>query len=231
MTSVLRRKYELGKYILMREGLLPFIKKAFSFPLRSLIDYKDLYIYELLLNEQVADVSTAEVGNLKFEMISTTKQLLELTACGFDFGIHIIGAEERLNRGALMFCVFVGNELAHMRWVATTAAARDSIVEIPCEVDFSNNEVYLGWSETDPKYRRKGLFLYNHAKIRKFMVERGISKGRILIKKSNIVSQQATVRLGGRIRAEGLYLRLLRWKFWKEKPIILRQAEIEENRA
>jgi len=220
MLSALRKKYELGKYILTREGLLPFIEVAFLFPLRLLAAYKNLYIYELLLTEQRAKGFLPEVPNFTFEIISTGQQLRDLTARGFDFGIHFVSAEERLNKGAVMFCVFVGKELAHIRWIAATAEAKDSIVEIPCRVDFSKGEVYLGWSETVPRYRRKGLLVYTYFEIAKYLRKDGRTKVRAMVTKSNAASRNAHAKLGGRICAEGRYLRLLWWKFWKEKTFI-----------
>lgn len=220
MLSALRKKYELGKYILTREGLLPFIEAAFLFPLRLLANYENLYIYELPLTEQRAEGLAPAANNFKFETISTGQQLRELTARGFDIGIHFVSAEERLNKGAVMFCVFVGKELAHIRWVAATAEAKDSIVEIPCRVDFSNGEVYLGWSETVPRYRRKGLLVYTYFEIAKYLRKDGRTKVRAIVEKSNTASRNAHAKLGGRICVEGRYLRLLWWKFWREKPFI-----------
>jgi len=178
-------------------------------------------MYEVPLNEPMKFESTPKIQDFAFEIIPTSQRLKELVAQGCDFGIHIIGAEEKLNNGAIMSCVFVGKELACIHWAAATQKTMNILTEIPYKIDFSNSEAYLGWSETNPKYRRLLLSRYNYSEERKFLASIEKTIGRTRVAKSNLASLKGLPKAGGRVYGEGRYLKILWWKSWKEKLWVL----------
>ena len=219
MKSSLRLKYKTGKYILQKEGLIPFIKQGISFVVRCFFSYETYYLYRPTLYEASEVEPTPKIQNFTLEIISTREQVDELVANGFDLGFHMIGIEERLNKGAIAFCVFVERDLAYIAWVAMSEEAKNSLTELPYPVDFLNGEAYQGWSETSPRYRRMGIGRYVRFKKLQYLRDRGRTLHPYVVSKSNLTSQEFETKVGAKCCGEGRYLKLLWWKFWKEKPI------------
>jgi len=220
MSSYLGQKYERGRYILQKEGLFAFFVKGVSFLRRCVFIHESYYTYELQLSEPLKFESTPKIQDFVFEIVTTSQRLKDLAAQGCDFGINVIGAEEKLDKGALMFCIFMGKELACIHWAAITQEAMDSLIKVHYKVDFWNNEAYLGWSETNPQYRRLLLSRYNYSEERKFLASMEKTMGRTLVAKSNLASLKGLPKAGGRVYGEGRYLKILWWKSWEEKPIV-----------
>lgn len=220
MSSYLRQKYKRGIYILQKEGLFAFFVNVVRFLRRCVFIYDTYYTYELPLNGPMQFEPAPKIQDFVFEIVPTNQRLDELAAQGFDFGIHGIRARDKLDKGALMFCIFIGKELACIHWAVTTQEAMDMIFRIPYKVDFLNGEVYIGWSETSPKYKRLGLSQYLIAEKLKLFATMGKTTGKWTVVKSNRASQRLTIKIGGRVYGEGRYLNILGWKSWKEKPIV-----------
>lgn len=220
MSSYLQQKYQAGKYILQKEGLLPLVTEVTRLLRRCVFVHERYYLYEISLNKPMKFEPTPKIQDFVFEIVSTNQRLDELAALGFDFGIHGIRAREKLDKGALMFCIFIGKKLASIHWAATTQEAMNVQIKIPYKVDFSNSEAYLGWVETNPQYRRLGLFMYIFSGKLRLLAMMGKTTGKCLVARNNIASRKATIKCGGRIYSEGRYLKILWWKSWKEKPVV-----------
>ena len=220
MSSYLRQKYQAGKYILQKEGLLPFVMEGIRFLRRCVFVHERYYMYEMPLNEPMKFEASPKIQDFFFEIVPTNQRLDELVAQGFDFGIHGIRAREKLDKGALMFCIFIGKKLASIHWAATTQEAMNVQIKIPYKVDFSNREAYLGWVETNPQYRRLGLSMYVILEKLKLLKTMGKTTGKGIVEKGNLASRKLTIKAGGKVYAEGCYLRILWWKSWKEKPVV-----------
>jgi hypothetical protein len=205
---------------LQKEGLLSFVMEGIRFLRRCVFIHEMYYMYEMPLNEPMKFVSTPKIQDFVFEIITTGQRLDELVAQGFDFGVHGIRARDKLDKGALMFCIFVGKELASIHWAATTQEAMNVQIKIPYKVDFSNSEAYLGWVETNHQYRRLGLSTYVISEKVRLFATMGKTTGKGIVEEGNLPSQKLTIKAGGKVYAEGRYLRILWWKSWKEKPVI-----------
>ncbi len=96
---------------------------------KSVFVHERYYMCELPLNEPMKFMSTPKIQDFVFEIITTSQRLEELMAHGFDFGIDSIGAEERLDKGAIMFCIFIGKELACIHWAAATQEAMNVLIK------------------------------------------------------------------------------------------------------
>jgi RimJ/RimL family protein N-acetyltransferase len=202
--------------------LIPLVRRGFAFVVGHFFQYDTYYLYEeavensLRLNE--ADFMP-RIDSFTLKTISTNQEADELEAEGLEFWSHGANYRKRLDKGAIAFCVFVGQELASIYWVAMTRQAKDSLNERPYTVDFSNNEVCTGGLWTNPKYRGMGLIPYVSFKVRQFLGESGKVLLRGAITTGNVASQRAYAKLGPNIHAEARYLRILWWKSWKEKPL------------
>jgi len=210
-------------WILRKDGLTPFIKQGFLFLIRCLFSYQTFYLYREILDNKLDEVeSTPKIHNFALKIISANEQTDELMASGFDFGSFVISADRRLDRGAIAFCALVERKLTHICWVAMTEQAKDSITDIPYPVDFSNNEAYLGRTVKNLKYWRMGNFSVTivYLKAMQFLWRSGKTVCRFVVSKNNLITQNVLAkRIGARPCGEGRYLKLLWWKFWKEKPI------------
>ena len=221
MSLYLRQEYKRGRYILQKEGLFAFFVKGVRFLRRCVFIHERYDMYELTLNEPMKFESTPKIQDFAFEIITTSQRLNELVAQGFDFGVHSIGAKKKLDKGALMFCIFVEKELACIHWAAANQEAIDTLVnKIVYRKGFLDNEAYLGWVETNPQYRRLGLSMYVISEKLKLLKTMGKTTGKCIAEKGNLASQKLTIKAGGKLYGKGRYLKILWWKSWKEKPIM-----------
>ena len=204
------------------EGLMSLVRQGFAFLMNHIFEYRTYYLkayrFENVkhMNENAFIPKT---DNVTIEIVASNEEADELEAEGLEFRSHITNARERLDSGAIAFCIFIGQELANIGWVAMTQQAKDSLNGPPLKVDFSNNEGYLGGTWTNPKYRRLGLHTYVIFKRLEFMLDKGLLTSRSAIAKTNTASLTRIRRLGVWPYGEGRYLRLLWWKSWKEKPV------------
>lgn len=220
MSSYLRQKYQRGRFVLQKEGLLPLIREGIRFLRRAVFIYERYDMYEIRLKDPMRFESKPKIQNSIFEIILASQRLNELAAQGFDFGIHIIRAQEMLDKGALMFCIFVGKELACVNWVAPTQEAMNVQIKIPYKVDFSNSEVYCGWVETNPRYRRLGISMHVILYMKFTLETMGKTTGKCIVENGNLASQKRLIKVGFKLYGKGRYLKILWWKSWKEKPVV-----------
>ena len=205
------------KHILRTEGLLSLLGQGFAFLAGCVFRYETYYLVERRLEEMNGADFMPRIEDFTFRIVSTTQEADELVANGFEFRSSDGVRRERLDRGAIALCVFIGRELAYIGWIAMNEEAQRSISDIPLQVDFSNSEAFSGGVWTNPKYRSRGLGTYGSFKRIQFLVEKGILKSKGVVTASNATSQRVAGRLGYNIYAEARYLKLLWWKSWKEK--------------
>ena len=217
MSVLLRR----AKQIFQTEGLIPLLRRVLEF--FRVFQYGTWYLYEnhpseVLKSQTEADVMP-KIQNFTFKTVFTNQEADELEAEGLEFRSQVTDARKKLDKGAVAFCVFVEQELAHICWDAFTEEAKKMVDPLPYKVDFTNNESCGGGAWTNPRYRRMGLHTYSIFKGYQFLNKKGIVTSRSSIAASNIASQDMAAKFGDRVYAEARYLRILWWKSWKEKPL------------
>jgi len=213
-----------AKQILQKEGLIPPVKRGFPFVARLVSRYICQYWTRYLVEDDLL-VDKSEVDFLPriqkftFRMVSTNAEADELEKEGLEFRSQIINAKESLDKGAIAFCIFVGQELASISWAAMTQQAKDALEKMPYRVDFPNGEACHEGLWTNPKYRGMGLAPYGAFKRLQFMRDSGKVVARGSVAKSNISSRQAATKHDTKYYAEARYLKILWWKWCKEKPL------------
>ena len=211
-----------ANYIRETEGLIPLAKRGFPFVVRYFFQCNTFYLSQKAV-DNIKNLNEADfmpkIDSFTLKIVSNSQEADELETEGLEFCSHIMNVRERLDKGAVALCVFVGPELASVEWVAMTQEAKDCVDEPPFEVDFSNNEVCTAGGWTNPKYRRRGLAPYVHFKTLYFIWERGKVLERTSSLKGNIASHRAYAKFSSKRYAEARYLRILCWKWWKEKPL------------
>ena len=199
---------------------MPLLMEGIRFLKSRVFEFEKYYLYEMTLDEPAKFEPAPKMQDFIFEIVSTNQRIDELLADGFDFGINGIRARKKLDKGALMFCIFIKKKLACVHWAAVTEEAKEIMVRVPSKVDFLSNEVYLGWSETIPEYRKLGFSQYLISEKLKLFAKMGKTTGKWTVVKSNAASNELTIKIGARIYGEGRYLNILWWKFWKERPLV-----------
>ena len=210
------------KRIYTTEGPLSLARRVAAFAIGHVFVYQ-IYYNCASVNQNYQMLSEAalkpRVGNFALMVVSSNGEADELESRGFEFRSYALNSRERLNRGAIAFCIFVDHELANIGWLATSQQATDILREPPIKVEFSNGEAYSGDSWTHPKYRRMGLHSYNVFRRMEYDYQRGIRLSRYAVLVRNLAQQAANEKFGDMRFGKGRYLKILWWKWWKEKPL------------
>lgn len=209
--------YQRGKYIVHHEGWLSFLKQGFSFVGNLFSSYGTYYIYEKELNPADEETNFKPKIDCTFKVISSLEEFDKLINQCYDF--KAMNFRPKLGKGALAFCFFVGQELAHVTWVAPNKEAKEEIDYLPFKVNFEAGEVCSGASFTDPRYRGKGLLSHAYSYIFPYLVKAGILKDRFTIEAGNLASQKAHSKFNPVITGKGRYLKILWWESWTEEPM------------
>ncbi|MCK4724019.1 MAG: hypothetical protein KAT75_11975 [Dehalococcoidia bacterium] len=213
---------ESAKQIYHTEGFVSLVRRGFAFLAYCLFERQTYYLYadltEDLLALHDADFKPS-IDGFTLKIVSSNEEADELEAEGLQFRSHVHNARRRLDKGAVAFCIFIDNELAHIGWVVMTQQAKDSLKAPPVKVEFSENEAYSGDAWTSPDYRRMGLSSYGYMRRLRFLLNNGIVTNRTVANKSNVLSLQFATKTDVPPYAEGRYLRILWWKSWREKPL------------
>jgi GNAT superfamily N-acetyltransferase len=124
-----------------------------------------------------------------------------------------------LDHNATAFCLFVGKEFANVGWVIFSAETKSLFDVIPYHVDFAHGEVCTGGSWTRPKFRGRGLATYNFWLRSRHLRHLGYVRTRCAIATTNKASLGVHAQFDPIIRARGWYVRLGKWRHWKESPL------------
>ena len=83
---------------------------------RRFVRYQTYYLYETDLQGTFRERTEAyvlpEIQNFTFKVVSTKQQADELEAEGLEFRSQAANANDRLDKGAVAFCVFIERDLA-----------------------------------------------------------------------------------------------------------------------
>ncbi len=219
MNNTLNALIIRAKNILQKEGLFPLLRKGFTFLANHTFQYGTFYLYEHTMKERDKADFMPKIKEFTFHIVRSNQEANELAAKGLEFRSYSYQAWRKLDNGAIAFCVFVGQELAHIGWVALSQEAMNAFGPHPYHVDFLNREAYTGGTLTIPKYRGKGLMKYIYCERFQFLRERGIITSRNAVAISNLASHRVMGKFAPKIYAKARYLIILWWKSWKETPL------------
>ncbi|MDY6916552.1 MAG: hypothetical protein SVP26_01200 [Chloroflexota bacterium] len=216
------------RYIRRSEGLLPLLRRASTFLLSRLFEYRVYYLSAAHVDDpdslDEADYMPRIDGCTR-RVVRSNEEADRLEAEGFEFRSCAINSRERLDKGAIACCLFIGRELAHIGWAALTPEARDALNEPPVMMDFSQHEAYRGGAWTHPKYRRMRLTLFGLQAGRRMLWDSGVTVVRSAVARRNVPQRTLMGRLTPSFYAEGRYLRVLCWKSWRERPLVTPPSE------
>lgn len=211
-----------ARYISRAEGWGTLSRLAIITLAGYFFQHKAYYLYRTDL-EIISDRSEAEfmpkIKNFTLKIIGNGLSINELPDDIQEAWPHTINARQRLDKGAIAFCLFIGGELAHISWVATTEEAKRTIDSLPYRVDFSNKEACIADVVTKSRYRGAGISSYVSFMVKKFLKTRGVVALRFVIATDNIAPQRSHAKFTPELQARVSYWKVLCWQFWKEEPI------------
>ncbi|MBW2180906.1 MAG: hypothetical protein JRG81_11145 [Deltaproteobacteria bacterium] len=209
------------KAIIDKEGLASLFKRASMYLIHKFFIYETYYLIENSIKEMETDPDdfVPDIPNLTYRFVKTNQEADKVAIELSDFRLSHHNARDRLDKGAVALCIFIGTDLAYIVWAATTEDAKKTFNDIPFNVNFENKAVVPGGESTTPKYRRKGLSTYGHLLIDRFLKDMGANKKHAAISKSNLISLRSKADFGNRVYAKGRHIKILGWKLWKETPI------------
>lgn len=206
--------------IVRTEGPLTMTVRAASFVRRCLFTYAHVYLYEIEPCDLKEGDFVPRLRNVACVRVHSNNEADELALrVGRDFRRSSVDARRHLDRGAIAHCILHEGEIVYLGWVGMSEDAHRSLRQPPYRVDFASGEAFTAGGWTDPRYRRMGLGAHGYSKRIEFLRSRGARVARAVVAADNIPSQRLLAKLGGRRYAEGRYLRLLRWRFWREMPL------------
>ena len=209
-----------AKDVFQREGLTTLLRRSFDFVRSWFLQYKNCYLYEHTLRERNEADFMPRIGDFTLKIVSTNEEADGLAATtGSDLRRRFIEARRMLDKGAIAFCIFAKGELAHIGWVGMTEEAKKSMGQLPYKVDFAHGEACTGGMWTYPQYRGMGLATYGYFRRCQFLREQGKTVSRNAVATNNVAAQRLFAKFGSRLCAQGHYLKVLWWQFWKERPL------------
>jgi len=202
--SGLRWLLRRANQIWRTEGLITLFRRGFQLVVRRFFLYEAYYLYEHT-TDNIRYSSEADflprIRDFTFNVVSTNQEADKLEEEGLEFRSQAINAREKLAKGGIAFCVFVGPQLAHIGWVATTEGARTAADTLPYRVDFPGGQACTGGTETTPQHREKGLMAYGYFKRLQYLQEKGVRTSRNAVDTSNIASQKVHAKFNPKIYA------------------------------
>jgi len=138
----------------------------------------------------------------------------------------VADAKQRLDSGAVVFCIFKEKELASIGWVAMNRAAKDSLFQPPFTINFDKGEAATGGGWTNPTFRGKGLAALIYCKRLEYCRDRGINTIYAAVRVNNRISLKMHARFNPLIRGKGRELGILWFRSWKEVPVNLEISKV-----
>lgn len=212
----------IGPFHPAREYALRVIR-LLAWPRNVLFWNMCMTVYERVFTGCAADCTLAWApplpADFRLKTVFSNRDADELEAEGFVFRNVIPFARQRLDAGAIAFCVFHAFEFANCGWVALDRKAQSSLPEPHVRVNFDGNESFTGGTLTSLKYRGMGLMTYNLQERCRFLRDKGVARDLAVAVKGNPASRKAALKAGYRMRGRAGFKNRLRGRIWREWPL------------
>ena len=135
-----------------------------------------------------------------------------------DFRDHEPKARNALDSGAVAFCLYHGEDVAHVGWLTTSQKARRLFDSLGFEIRFDQGECWAGAVFTVPRFRNRGLLTYSALSRFAYLRDAGYGICRSAVETDNGASNSVQMRFDPRIYAVGHMFKLFGWRRWRERP-------------
>jgi hypothetical protein len=212
-------------YLYRTEGLMSLVRQGFAFIFKFFYRSKWYYIIEHTPQNLQENDFLPDLHGFTFRLIENKDLSADDPQTTYLYE-QVPDARERLEAGAVAFCVFLGNSLASLGWVAFTEKAHKSLFQPPYLVDFNRGQASTGGGWTSPRFRGKGLAKYVYYKRLEYIWNKGKNLSRAAVITGNIASLKMHANFSQTIIAKGRELKVLWIKSWKEVPVRLDIREV-----
>jgi len=209
-----------ARYIYRNEGTISLLGRVFSYLFSYIFFYDEYYVQQYSTCELNEADFLPKVKDFTFKLITSNEMADDWARrTGFDFRGQALHARQRLDAGAIAFCIFIQNRLAHIVWGGLSQKAKNSINSQPYQVNFAQHQGCIGGGEGVPKYRGKGLMLYLWFHHNNYMKQHGITTVIHIVATDSVVHSKVQSRFPSKICAKARYIKFLWWRYWKETPL------------
>ena len=205
-----------ARYITKNDGFIELIRRSFVY---FIFECGIYYVYKHHIDDWDESQLTIISPNVECEIVQTNEQANQLRQRYFDFREVIFNARDTLEKGGVAVVLYVGQDVAHISWLAFNEAAKKSLRCHNYVVDFFRNEACTGGTFTSPKYRRRNLMQYGNYKKFQYLKSKGVTTLRHAIKYDNIASIKGYSKFESVLYARARYLRFLNFQCWRETPL------------
>jgi len=224
--NTLYYKWTIARKTRRDKGMLAVFAAIFRFLIKPIYQNDSYYLYRNQLRKDY-DVSECDhrldTHNLSFKVVSSNQEADGLEAEGYkfrsyptDFNDNLTTYRRWLDCGVIAFCTFAEKEFAAISWIVPSQQAQDKIKTLPLKVDYSNHEVLIRGSWTNPKYRGLGIFRFTAWNRNRFLIEKEITMFKSPVSCTKIVGQSLSDAMGGIKYGRGRMLKIMWWRFWRE---------------
>jgi hypothetical protein len=214
----IREYWNRARYILRNEGVIPLLGRILLYISSNIFSYKEYYVCQDFVGELNEADFLPKVKDFTFKLITNNEVADDWAKqTGSDFRKQIRNARQRLDTGAVAFCIFVQNELASSIWLGFNQKAKNLINPQPYRVDFAAHQGFSGGGETVPKYRGKGLSSYLWFQRNNYMKQHGIIMLTGLAATDDPFKLQS--KFPTKIHLKARHIKFLWWQYWKETPL------------
>lgn len=202
--------------MLRQRGPLALIVAVFR---RFVVDHREFYLFERYHDSWSDESFKPRLDQFEELFVADHELADRLAQSHEDFRSRSHGARNALEAGAIAFCVYVGRDVAHVAWLATTQRARKTLDGLGFEVPFHSGVAWTGAAWTAPSYRGRGLLNYGSYRRFEYLLRQGFTASRGAVEKHNYASQRTNMHFAPRVYAVGIYWRVLGRRLWSERAL------------
>ena len=208
-----------GARLLRAEGPWAVLRQTWAFSgwiVGRCVAARSVYLYEHSLVPRDRAKFLPRVASWELRVIHSNEEADRVAAEGLeDLRDVFVFSRRSLDRGAVVFCVYIGTELAHVGWVATSQIAKNCVDKMPFQVAFDAGQACTGGTYTIRRFRGMGLMGYGYYERFEYLRQRGYASVRNSVVVSNVTSQKVHAKFEPLIYGVGRYRKLFRWVSWR----------------
>lgn len=206
-----------ASHVIRTAGVKAFVREGVRYCLHGLGEYGHYYLYRQDMQDWDEAAFLPRLPDIRCEIVVDPQR--SQVAFPEYLGISRVESGRKFAQGCIAVCLFAGEKMVHISWLALSQAAKETFDWLPYTVDYAQHEACNGATVTDPRYRQQHLMEYASYKKYEYLKSRGITCVRRAVSTRNIASQKGGARFGQVLYARARYFRLFGYKSWKETPV------------
>jgi hypothetical protein len=206
--------------IFRKEGLNKFASHAADYLATYLFKYEEYFVVEHTLVGRDKGPYLPLTDDYEIVVVRDHAEADKLARrIGYDFRRHLLKSTERLDAGAVAFCILVGGKFAGISYACLNLRAKMQVDPTPFKIDYSKGKAGGGGVYTFPEYRNLRLMQYGQWARFEYLLQHGIKHTVGCINVKNTASQFVNTKFDVTIRGKGILLTVLGIRFWREVPV------------